>query len=181
MANSLQEQLLKAGLVSEAQLNRSKKQEHRSKKKRGGGRGQPSASSTQAQKDAQRKGEQDRALNAKKEAERKANELRLQIRELVLSNAQSREGADVPYHVVRKGRIRKIYVTAAQRDQLAAGTLAVTTARGRHHVIPLQTAQRVAELMPEYFVYIAASDEPSSQPAADDPYAEYTVPDDLMW
>ncbi len=180
MANSLQEQLLKAGLVSEAQLNRSKKQEHRSKK-RSGKRNQPSDARVQAKQQRQHKAEQDRALNAKREAEQKQKELRLQVRELVLSNAQSLEGADVPYNVVKKGRIRRIYVTADQRTQLADGKLAVTTAKGRHHVIPLGTAQRIRELLPEYFVFVASADEAAEPASEDDPYAEFKVPDDLMW
>lgn len=180
MANSLQEQLLKAGLVSEAQLNRSKKQDHRSKK-RSGKRNAASDTRAEAERQRQRKAEQDRALNAKKEAQSRHKELRLQIRELVLSNAQSLEGADVPYNVVKNGRIRRIYVTAEQRSKLAAGSLAVTTAKGRHQVIPVQTAQRIHELMPEYFVFTAAADADQDGPAEDDPYAGFKVPDDLMW
>jgi len=179
MANSLQDQLLKAGLVSEAQLNSSKKQEHRSKK-RSGSRKKPGAGSAEVAQRQQRKADQDKALNAKKERERQANELRLQIRELVLSNAESLAGADVPYNVVRKGRIRRIYVTGAQRDQLVAGTLAVTTAKGRHHLVPIKTADRIAELMPEYFVFRAGAED-TPPPGEDDPYAEFKVPDDLMW
>ena len=180
MANSLQEQLLKAGLVSEAQLNRSKKQDHRAKK-RSGKRSQGSEVRSQAERQRQLKAEQDKALNAKKEAQQRQRELRLQIRELVLSNAQPLEGVEVPYNVVKNGKIRRIYVTAAQRTQLAAGTLAVTTAKGRHHVIPRDTAQRIHDIMPEYFVFTAQPQDDDAANDADDPYARFKVPDDLMW
>jgi uncharacterized protein YaiL (DUF2058 family) len=181
MANSLQEQLLKAGLVSETQLNKSKKQEHRAKKRGSGRKTSEAAKAAVAQRQRQ-KAEQDAALNAKREAKQKEQELRLQIREMVLSNALPVEaGADVPYNMVRNGRIRRIYVTAAQRDQIVAGTLAVATARGRHHLIPVAVAERISALMPSYFVFRAEAEAAPDEPDENDPYAEFKVPDDLTW
>lgn len=179
MANSLQDQLLKAGLVSQAQLNSSKKKDHRSKK-RSGKKKPASDARAAADRSRREKEERDRALNAAREEKLKDQALRAQVRELVLANALPLDGADVPYNVVRNGRIRRIYVTAAQRDQLAAGKLAVVTAKGRHHLITLDVADRVHGIMPSYFVFRTAADDGAGD-EEDDAYAEYKVPDDLMW
>ncbi len=176
MASSLQEQLLKAGLVSEADLNRSKKQEHKSRKRSGRKRA-ASAASVDVNRRREEQHERDKALNEARERERREKELRSQVRELVLSSSMNAQNADVPYNLVKNGRIRRIYVTPEQRDGLAAGSLAVTSARGRHHVVPAEIGQRIQALLPEYFVYHVL---PQSS-AADDEYAEFKVPDDLTW
>ncbi len=176
MANSLQDQLLKAGLVSEAQVNRSNKQEHKSRK-RGSGKRTGSEARAEARRRAQEKADKDRALNDGLEAERREKALRLQVRELILSSSQNDDKADTPYNVVKNGRIRRIYVTAQQREGLAAGRLAVSSARGRHHVISAEVCERVRALLPDYFVYHVTPEAPKEN----DEYAEYQVPDDLTW
>ena len=179
MANSLQDQLLKAGLATEEQARKSRQGKRKQRKS-----GQPRDDEAR-QAAAKRRAEQaerDRQLNEKREAERREKELRVQIRDLVLGASLNRDDADVPYNVLHGNTARRIHVTAEQRDGLAAGVLAVATARGRHHVIPAEVADRIAALMPDYFVF---RQDPSAkrdpEPDADDPYAAYEVPDDLMW
>jgi uncharacterized protein YaiL (DUF2058 family) len=177
MANSLQDQLLKAGLVSEDQARKTRQGKRKDRKS-----GKPKddgARRAAAQRRTERE-ERDRALNAKREVERREKELRQQIRDLVLEASLNRENAEVPYNVVHGSTVRRMYVTAEQRDALAAGTLAVATARGRHHVIPAQLAERILALLPDYFVYRQEPSAPAA-PEQDDPYAAYQVPDDLMW
>ena len=176
MASSLQEQLLKSGLVSEAELNRSKKQQHKTRK-RAGGKRRPCAASAEATRRREEKKGRDKALNEAREKERHEKELRAQVRELIVESSMNQDKADVPYNVVKNGRIRRIYVTAEQRDGLSAGALAITSARGRHHVVPADIGERIHALLPEYFVYHVS---PRST-AEDDEYAQYKVPDDLTW
>ena len=180
MANSLQEQLLKAGLVTEADLNRSKKKEHKARKRSGGKRAN---NQLRAEVDRARdqKAERDKALNDAREAERRERELRTQVRELILSQSLNEEKSDVAYNMVKNGRIRRIYVTAAQRDGLANGTFAVTSARGRHHVVPNEVAMRIRELLPQYFVFHVNDVDSASDEPIDDEYAQFKVPDDLTW
>ncbi len=176
MANSLQEQLLKAGLVTEEQARKSRQTKRKDRKR---GKPRDDAAQRAATKRRQEHSERDRDLNAKLEAERKEKELRRQIRDLVLEASLNDESADVPYNVLHGTKVRRIHVTGAQRDALIAGTLAVATAKGRHHVIPAELAERIAAMLPEYYVHRAVP--VGEDAAADDPYAEYRVPDDLRW
>ncbi len=178
MASSLQEQLLKAGLVTEDQARNTRQSRRKDRK---AGKSRDDAGARAAAKRRQEQAERDRALNAKREAEREEKALRARIRDMVLEASLNADGADVPYNVLHGAKVRRIYVTAEQRDALVAGTLAVATARGRHHVIPVETAERIAALMPEYFVHRAGPDDTADTPPEDDPYAAYKVPDDLTW
>lgn len=179
MANSLQEQLLKAGLVTERQARDTRQTQRKDRKS---GKPRDDADQRAAAKRRQEQAERDRALNDKKEAERRERELRVQIRDMVLAASLNQDKADVPYNVLHGSKLRRIYVTPEQRDGLVAGTLAVATARGRHHVIPSAVAEKIVAIMPGYFVYnAAASAAGDGDASADDPYADYKVPDDLMW
>ena len=50
---------------------------------------------------------------------------------------------------------------------------------GHFEVIPLEVAEKVAERAPHWPVIIAKVE--AAQPDEDDPYADFKVPDDLMW
>ena len=211
MANSLQDQLMKAGLASADQARTTNTKKRKQRKS-----GKPRDDTAHKAVVVRRAGEADhaRTLNAKKEAERKDRETRLRIRDLILaasakagkatpkkapdsdksdeskptadkSKDESSSAADVPYNVLHGSKVRRIYITAAQREGLGMGKLAIATAKGRHHVIPMQLADEIMQLMPDYFVYRPQlADKNSSAESStdvDDPYKDYEVPDDLMW
>jgi uncharacterized protein YaiL (DUF2058 family) len=181
MANSLQDQLLKAGLVSKNKLNDSRQQVKR-KRKRSGGKATVDVQTNAAQKRRVEHQQRDKRLNAERDKQRQDQEQRLQIRELVLANSLNVVEADQLFNVVRDGRIRRVYVTAEQRSQLSNGTLAVTIAKGRNHIVSLQVAEKIRSLLPGYFVSLSSeSDPPKATNEADDEYADFKVPDDLMW
>ena len=180
MANSLQDQLLKAGLATADQVRSTRSGKRKNRKA-----GKPRDDSAQRQA-AQRQAaqlERDRALNAKREADRLNKETRLRIREMVLAASPKAEGADIPYNVMHGSKVRRIYMTSEQRDGLGAGKFAVATAKGRHHIVTMELADEITKMMPDYFVYRPkVGDEPDTQADQEaDPYADYKVPDDLMW
>jgi uncharacterized protein YaiL (DUF2058 family) len=182
MANSLQDQLLKAGLATQGQV-RSTRTGKRNQRKAG----KPRDDSVQreAAKRVAAHTERDRALNAKREADRLNKETRLRIREMVLAVSTKVEGADIPYNVLHGSKVRRIYVNAEQREGLGTGKFAVATAKGRHHIVTMELADEITALMPDYFVYRPKltddSESPADAEAEADPYAHYKVPDDLMW
>jgi len=179
MANSLQEQLVKAGLATEEQARKSRSGKRRDRKQ---GRPRDDGAKRAAAARREEQARRDRELNDKREAERREQELRRRIRDLVLGASLNEPSAEVPYHVLHGSKARRIYVTEEQRKGLAEGRLAVATARGRHHVIPLEVADRIAGLMPGYYVYRADLHAGGgTAQAQDEAYAGYEVPDDLMW
>jgi uncharacterized protein YaiL (DUF2058 family) len=77
----------------------------------------------------------------------------------------------------RPGRRR--IPTADLRGRIVDGKIQIVRCAGRYDLVLPEIADRVRERDPKAVVTLPA---PTSQPtAADDPYKDFAVPDDLMW
>jgi len=178
MGNSLQDQLLKAGLATEKQAKKAKAGKAPPKR---GKKGQPPAlsESTAAARQAQAdKAARDKALNEKRKAEAELRERRAQIRQLIDKHRLSRDEGEIGYNFVDRGKIRKLYVTPEIQTKLSKGQLDIARLDGRYDVVPAEVADRIRERDERCLV---ARPAPSGEPAEDDPYKDFKVPDDLMW
>lgn len=182
--SSLQEQLLKAGLVDEKKLARANQkknqQANQARKQRGKKKPPVEAPARPAQN---RKAQRDRELNQKRQAEVKRKELAAQATQLIDVNRLDRVKGDQPWSFVYKRKVKKIYVTGEQKNQLVAGQLAIVTCvkpDGRKfELVPTAIAAKIAE---RDETFIVESDAPTDAGTVDDDaYAEYQVPDDLVW
>ena len=179
MANSFGDQLLKAGLVNRDQLNKAKKSKHKQKKQKKNQSGAVVNEATEsARQAAVEKAARDRELNRqqKQAVERKA--VQAQIRQLVEMNRLPRDDGELAYNFQDGTAIRKIYVSAQIRDQLGRGRLAIVRLDSGYEVIPSAVAEKI-KLRDEACIVSHATTQAES--GDDDPYAEYQVPDDLMW
>ena len=176
MLNSLQAQLLKAGLVDEKKI----KQAQRAKKKAAKNAPEKVQDTAAAVERARaEKAERDRQLNLQRQEEAARKEREAQAKQIIEQAVIDRSTGDVPYQFVVKNKIKKIPVTQEQFDRLSRGRLAIVRLSGQFQIIPLEAAEKVAERAPHWPVIIAKVEE---QPAdEDDPYAAYKIPDDLMW
>ncbi|GAA6130283.1 DUF2058 domain-containing protein [Halopseudomonas sabulinigri] len=174
MVNSLQAQLLKAGLVDEKKL----KQAQRAKKK--AAKTEPAQDTGKAIAQARtEKAERDRQLNQQRQEEAARKEREAQVKQMVENSKLDRSGGETPYQFVSKNKIKKIHVTKEQFDLLSRGRLGITRLSGNFVLIPLEIAEKVRERAPHWPVYVAEAK--ADAPAEDDPYAAFQVPDDLMW
>lgn len=180
MGNDLREQLLKAGLVNKHQT-RQAESENRKRKK--GKQATPDVAAKQAaEATLSAKQAKDRELNRKREQARLEKAARAQVRELAEQNRQNKPAADIAFNVLAGKKIRKIYVTEEQRRALIAGRLGVVVIEGRSHIVPDKAAERVMELHAATPVYLQRPDtESDAKKGEDDPYADYKIPDDLIW
>ncbi|MEW8014526.1 MAG: DUF2058 domain-containing protein [Candidatus Sedimenticola endophacoides] len=181
MGNSLQDQLLGAGLVDQKRVNKAKKaKQQKEKAQRHQRHKTPDESARLAGERAAEAARRDRQLNEQRHqaAERKALEAR--IRQLIETNRLPSEAGDIAYHFSVDGKLRRIHVDAAQQGRLSRGALAVVTLDDAFHLVPADVAEKIAAQAPERVV--ARNDPAASEDAGDDdPYAEFQVPDDLMW
>ena len=174
MVNSLQAQLLKAGLVDEKKL----KQAQRAKKKAAKQDPQKVQDTAAAIEKARAdKAERDRQLNQQKREEAERKEREAQAKQLIDQHKIDRAGGEVAYQFVSKKKIKRIYVTQEQFDKLSRGKLGIVRVSGQFELIPLDLVNRLQERVPHWPVVVAKVEEVSE----DDPYADYKVPDDLMW
>ena len=183
--SSLQEQLLKAGLVDDRKLARAKQEKERkarqTRKKHGKSATPPAASGSTA---AEKKARRDRELNRKRQEEAKLRERAAQAQDLIDRNKQDRSKGEQPYSFVYRKKIKKIYVTEEQKRQLAGGQLAITTwvaaNDGRKfELVPRAVAEKILQRDESFVVDLGESAQ--TGPDEDDSYADYKVPDDLTW
>lgn len=178
MKNSLQDQLLKSGLVDEKKL----KQHKRSKKKqaRQQDKGSPAPVDEiklAAQRSLAEQAEQDRQRNRELEQQRHDKAIAAQIVDLIKAHRIGHEGGDVPYQFSDGGKIKKLRVTTVLQNQLARGQLAIVRLEGAYAVVPATIAEKIQQRDDTAIVAL----QQRSEVEEDDPYADYPIPDDLMW
>ncbi|WP_067561098.1 DUF2058 domain-containing protein [Halofilum ochraceum] len=200
MSSSLQEQLVQAGLADEESLNRSRQSgQRRAGGKRTGGKragGKKKGSGRKSRQSGQPAGDQaNRSAVAPKTAERaktetkppsapqrepSAEEKADRLRQMIRANRIDRAYAAVPYRFTQGARVREIAVTGTQQGRIARGELAVVSDGQRCELVPAKVARRVRGIDPAAVLVLNVGDERGGN-TDEDPYADYRVPDDLMW
>jgi uncharacterized protein len=187
--SSLQEQLLKAGLVDEQKLKQAAKEKQKRSKQSRKSAGKSAAKKipaapTEAQKRQAERAERDRALNEKRKQALEQKAIAAQVRQLIENNKVDRSKGDIPYSFVYRKKIKKLYIGETEKNLLAGGRLAIVTLvinnEGRRfELVPMEVARKIAERDPDTVIELNRQDDSSS--AEDDPYADYKIPDDLTW
>ena len=176
---SLQEQFLKAGLVDKKkvkQVNQEKSTQKKSERRTGV---QAVDEVRLAALETQRQNaERARELNAQRDAAARQKAIMAQIVQMVQQNRQPRGNGDVAYNYTHGTTIQKIHVSAEVQAHLVAGRLAIVSLGERAELVPRVIAEKIAERDPSLVVRV---NKPAATVDADDPYAAYQVPDDLMW
>lgn len=180
---SLREQLLKAGLVTEKQAKQAErsKSQQRHRQTKGDTRATPPPEQVRSAQQAQAaKLLRDAELNRKQreKAERKARAA--ELKQLVEQFRIPRPESDDWFNFVDGAKIHRVAVTPELRARIMSGTIAIVRSEGHYHLVPVDSLERIRERHAEAIVCLPA--EPtSSNPAPDDPYKDFVVPDDLTW
>lgn len=182
MADSLRDQLLKSGIVKQV------REETRAPKPRPRGKGQrpapaPAAGSrrdqaeidlarayairAQAEATERKHAEQAAAEQARLKRERKAK-----VQALLQGQGLNKPDAEHARHFEYGGKIRRVYVDAAQLVALNAGELGVIQQGGRYTLVTRAVAEQVRA---EDATAVALLVDPGAAANEDD------VPDDLVW
>jgi uncharacterized protein len=180
MGISLQEQLLKAGLVNQKKAQEIQKQKSKGAKQQRSGQSRPQdeAAAREAARLAQEeKAARDRELNRQRQEELRRKEIAAQVRQLILEHRVPLAGGEEVYNFADGVTLKRLYVTPALRQGLASERLFIARLEGRYELVPAAAAERIRERDPAALVT-----QPSAPKAAeDDYYAQFEVPDDLMW
>jgi hypothetical protein len=176
MGGSLQDQLLKAGLVDARkakQLESEQRKQGRQQRAAASQRDRAAAEQAQAEK-----AERDRELNRRREEEARRRALSAEIDDLVRAHQVPSGQGELAYNFADGRLVKRVYVTDAQRRQLAGGQLAIVRHGPGYALVPAEIAGKVRERDAARVVVLNA---PQAREDPDDPYAQYRVPDDLMW
>lgn len=186
---SLKDQLLKAGLIDQSKASKAereqRKQDHQKtakakKKAQKSGEAIVDEAKLLADQARQEQAERSRELNRQQREQAEHKAIQAQIRQLIDMNRIDRKRGDIAYQFADGNTIKKVYLTTKLQDQLAYGVIALVRFGDGYELVPKQVAEKIAQ---RDAACILVQNTGSSQPAAveDDPYADYQIPDDLMW
>lgn len=179
MAGSLQDQLLKAGLSSKQKANDAKTQKRKqSKKQRKSKDTVVDQNKLDAEKVRLEKVERDRQLNLQKKEEAETKAIQAQIKDMVDQAKVAKGDGDVAYNFVHTKKVKKLYVTEEASQGLSKGQLAIIFIENSYQLVPTAVAEKIRQ-RDEQCVIVC--NENVTEVDDDDPYADFKVPDDLMW
>ncbi|MEP6160633.1 MAG: DUF2058 domain-containing protein [Halieaceae bacterium] len=180
MANSLQDQLLKAGLTDKKKLKQADKEKRKQKNVQRRSKDEAvDEIKAEAQRSLAGKAERSRELAQQQNAAAEKKAIAAQIRQLIELNRESRQGADIPYNFSDGKQIKKLFVTAQMQDHLVNGRLAIVRLGEAYEVVPGPVADKISQRDADCIVL--RNQAGASEEDEDDPYADYKIPDDLMW
>lgn len=185
MAGSLKDQLLNIGLVDDKKAKQAatekRKKNKKAKQARKSGQQVTDEAAVQQQKLEQQrkeKQERDRELNRQRDQERLEKEIEAQCRQMI--NQQKihvPDDAEVAHNFAYDKKVKTMYITEALQGQLIRGQIAIAVLEDKFYLIPDIFAEKIEQRLPEFVIRV----EPEEEPDEDDPYADYKIPDDLMW
>ena len=181
MGNPFQDQLLKAGVVTKQQVKKAqsatnkKKKEQRSKKEK-----VVDEAKLKTQQLAKEKADRDKALNQKKEDQAKQKALSAQIDQLITENLIKRdEACDIIYNFEHRKKVNRIYLNADMKQRVIDGKLGIARIEGRYELIPKLIAEKIQQRNDKRVILFDNNE--TQEIDEDDPYADFQVPDDLIW
>ena len=177
---SLQDQLLGMGLTDEKTAKKNKKQKAKQEKMQRKNQIQVTDETAIAAKQArEEKAQKDRELNAQRKAEAEKKAIVAQIKQLIQSNRVDRKDCEVAYNFTDGMAVKKINVNDEIQRLLGIGRLAIVKVDDRYDVVPFPVAEKIASRDDSFVVVL--NEKTAEAVDEDDPYAEFQIPDDLMW
>lgn len=178
---SLQEQLLKAGMVDKAktrQINQEKRKQARQVK--GTGEVIIDESKEAAKRVHAEKAERDREINRQRQAAAYKKAIQAQVMQLIAQNKIDRSDGEIAYQFTDGKKIKKIYVDALMQTQLIKGVIALVKLKEDYELVPAAVADKIKQR--DVTVVLVHNTKPVNDVVEeDDVYAAYQIPDDLMW
>ncbi|MDO6408698.1 MAG: DUF2058 domain-containing protein [Pantoea sp.] len=175
---TLQEQMLKAGLVTSKKMA---KVQRTAKKSRVQAR--EAREAVEENKKAQL--ERDKQLSEQQKQATLSKEYKAQVKQLIEMNRIVIAKGDIEFNFTDNNLIKKIVVDKLTQAQLVNGRLAIArlvvdnSGKSEYAIIPAVVADKIAQRDASSIVLNSALSQ--EQQDEDDPYADFKVPDDLMW
>ena len=190
MANSLQEQLMKAGLATkQGARNAQAEKRKRNKQKKKKGTIEVTELDKQVEQARLDKLAKDQALNQelKDKAEQKADIAK--VKQMIKQHGLTDIKGQIDFNFTYANKVKKLVVDEKARDALISGRLGICVLeaeRGEdedYYLLADETVRRIAGIDETVVAYLYDREAGEVEPemAEDDPYAEYQIPDDLMW
>ena len=172
MAESLKDQLIRAGLKASKPANKAARKQAIKRQPPVRDSGSDLAKAYKLRKSEQER--QKRNRQQKKLAdESQRREINRQLRALVEAHGIRDPKADIARNFMFKGRIRRVLVNKQRLCAVNSGELVIVYLAGSYHLVPAEKAELVNRIAPDHLPDLAAEQNPEE--------VEYPVPDDLVW
>ena len=175
---TLQEQLLKAGLVTSKKVAKVQRTAKKS-------RVQAREAREAVEENKKTQLERDKQLNEQHKQAVLSKEHKAQVKQLIEMNRIDIAKGDIGFNFTDNNLIKKIMVDKVTQAQLISGRLAIArwvidnASESQYAIIPASVADKIAQRdAGSIALNSALSQEEQDE---EDPYADFKVPDDLMW
>lgn len=175
---TLQEQLLKAGLVNSKKMAKVQRTAKKS-------RVQAREASAAVEENKKAQLERDKQLSEQQKQAALSKEYKAQVKQLIEMNRIVVAKGDIGFNFTDNNLIKRIDVDKLTQTQLINGRLAIArlanekTGEHEYAIIPASVADKIAQRDADSIVLNSALSQEEQD--EDDPYADFKVPDDLMW
>ncbi len=178
MKNSMADQLLRAGLANKKQAQKVSAEQRKKKKQARKNRAPQAAGGDAFAKQRAEQAARDRELNRQQQAQKEQRAIAAQIRQLIEMNRLERDDGEIAYNFADGKTVRKLYVTEDMHKKLGRGSLCIVRLGNAYEVVPRVVADKISQRDASVVV---SSNTLETSTEEDDIYADYAVPDDLMW
>ena len=180
--SSLQDQLLKAGLIDKKTAKQAGKEKR--KEQRVARRDKNAVDTAKEARDqaVAEKQARDRELNQQRNEAQQQKAIAAQIKQLISNHRQKKHngGAEIEYHFTDNKVIKKMRVCPLVNRQLVNGQLAIVKSNESYELVPRVVADKIAQRDTSFVIALNDSNQ-TVQVDEEDPYKDYQIPDDLMW
>lgn len=181
---SLQDQLLKAGLTTKQKSRQANSAQKKINKQKRSGVAHGAGLQEQVKEDLAKaqaeKLAKDIALNEARNKAIAEKEQNLRIKQILQHHQLTGVNGDNDYNYTFGTVIKKISLDVITHKALVNGRLSLCGLEDVTYLVTSETAAKVAELDPS-IVLVQNDIVETEETASDDPYADYQIPDDLMW
>jgi len=181
---SLQDQLLKAGLTTKQKTRQANVDKRKKNKQKRSGVKHESTLQEQVQQNLVKaktdKKTKDNALNELKQQQLIVKEAQLRIKQILTHHQIKNVFGDNDYNYTFETTIKKLSLDTVTHKALVNGQLALCGLDDVTYIVTRETAEKLSEL--DKSVVLVQNDKALDENVdEDDPYADYQIPDDMMW
>ncbi len=182
MAGSLQDQLLGIGLVDKKKAKKiSAEKRKQAKESRKNKTNLVNEAELLAEQAIAEEKENSRLLNERRKQEAEQKAFAAQIRQLIEINRVDEIKGDIAYNFVDAGKVKTIYITETLRGAIGSGRLVIVKLADGYELVPFEVAKKISMRDSDSVIELSKNEKGRENSIVDDPYAEYEIPDDLMW
>ncbi|MDN2663238.1 DUF2058 domain-containing protein [Psychromonas sp. 14N.309.X.WAT.B.A12] len=179
---SLQDQLMNSGLINKQkakQAQTEKRRQAKQKKKKG------TVAVSDLQKAVQEKAElqkqKDLENNQQSQQELAARAAHGKLIQMIAQHCEKDYQGELDYHFTYDNKVKRIAVTPKIQQGLIKGSFAICVLNDEFYLINKEAAEKLRAIDESVLVALHDQSENDTATDEDDPYAEFAIPDDLMW